>query len=180
MRYASIRELDISNGKQVGISLFVQGCDFHCEGCFNTETWDFNGGEEWDDAIKASFLSLANRPFIKRISILGGEPLHSNNVGEVYKLCSEIKETYPNKKIWLYTGYKFEDIWIPNGCWITQDCNPTRDLRNDILKYIDVAVDGQYVHNKRDITLAFRGSSNQRLIDVQKTLQKQEIVLYEE
>ena len=180
MRYASIRELDISNGSGVGVSLFVQGCEFHCDGCFNTETWDFDGGEEWTDTIEQELFALINRPFIKRWSVLGGEPLHNNNILTVYNLCKKVKETYPDKQIWLYTGYKFEDIWIPRGSVIPQNCNPTRDLRNGILKYIDVLVDGQYIHQQRDITLAFRGSSNQRLIDVQKTLYYNSIVLFEE
>lgn len=180
MRYASIRNLDISNGSNVGVALFVQGCDFHCNECFNSETWDFDGGEEWNNEIKNYFFELLDRPFIKRCSILGGEPLHPNNVIEVYNICKTIKESYPDKTIWLYTGYDFEDIWIPRGSVIPQNCNPTRDLRNGILKYIDVLVDGQYVHQQRDITLAFRGSSNQRLIDVQKTLYYNSIVLFEE
>ena len=180
MRYASIRELDISNGKQIGISLFVQGCSFHCEGCFNKETWDFDGGEEWNESVEESFLKLADRPFIKRISILGGEPLHPNNIYTVFELCQKIKNTYPDKKIWIYTGFKFEHFWIPTGYWTTSDVDLTRDVGNLLLKYVDVVVDGQYVHGQRDVSLAFRGSSNQRLIDVQKTLQKQEIVLYEE
>lgn len=180
MRYASIRELDISNGKQVGVSLFVQGCEFHCEECFNTETWDFDGGEEWNDNVKESFLKLADRPFIRRISILGGEPLHPNNMGEVYKLCQEIKKRFPNKTIWLYTGYNIEQFWDKEGIVRTDELNTERLLRQSILQYIDVLVDGQYVHSQRDITLPFRGSSNQRLIDVQETLQKQEIVIYKQ
>ena len=179
MRYASIRNLDISNGSQVGVSLFVQGCDFHCEGCFNKETWDFEGGEVWDKDSEKMLFELIDRPFIKRFSVLGGEPLHYKNVVSVYKICESVKEKYPEKKIWLYTGYKFETICDTFEHNVNDDLDLARYLRHSILQYIDVLVDGQYVHSKRDITLPFRGSSNQRLIDVQETLKQNKIVLYE-
>ena len=179
MRYASIRDLDISNGSNVGISLFVQGCDFHCDGCFNSETWDFNGGEEWNAEVEEYFFKLLKRPFIKRCSILGGEALHSNNIPTIFTICKKIKGICPDKQIWLYTGYNFEDIWIPQGSVITNEFNLVKSLRNDVLEYIDVLVDGQYIHAQRDITLAFRGSANQRIIDVQKTLQQNKVVLFE-
>ena len=110
MRYASIRELDISNGEGVGVSLFVQGCHFKCLGCFNSETWDFNGGKEWTEEIENKFLELAARPYIKRISILGGEPLAKKNYLEVKFLLQKLKQKYPDKKIWLFSGYTFEEI----------------------------------------------------------------------
>lgn len=179
MRYASMRDMDISNGSSVGVALFVQGCDFHCNGCFNTETWDVNGGLEWNTESINKFFNILNRPYIKRCSILGGEPLHPNNIADVFYLCKTIKEQYPSKTIWLYTGYTFEDIWIPKNCVTNNELNLTRSLRNEILKYIDVLVDGQYVKELRDITLPFRGSSNQRIIDVQKTLQEQKVVLFD-
>ena len=171
--------MDISNGTSVGVALFVQGCSFHCDGCFNMETWDVNGGYEWNKACKIEFFNALDKPYIKRCSILGGSPLHQANVQEIFSLCKTIKEKYPDKTIWLYTGYQFEDIWIPKNCVTNNELNLTRSLRNEILKYIDVLVDGQYVKELRDITLPFRGSSNQRIIDVQKTLQEQKIVLFE-
>ncbi len=179
MRYASMRDMDISNGSSVGVALFVQGCSFHCDGCFNIETWDVNGGYDWNDDSKKEFINALEKPYIKRCSILGGEPLHQANVQEVLSLCKKVKEQYPNKTIWLYTGYQFEDIWLPENSVTNANFDIKRGLRNDILKYIDVLVDGRYVKELRDITLPFRGSSNQRIIDVQKTLQEQKIVLFE-
>ena len=105
MRYASIRSMDISNGEGVGVSLFVQGCDRHCFNCFNSETWDFNGGKEWTEETKNKFIKLIDRPYINRISILGGEPLAERNIDEVLSLIKEIRISYPEKYIWLYTGY---------------------------------------------------------------------------
>ena len=106
MRYASIRDLDVTNGEGVGVSLFVQGCPFHCYNCFNPDTWDFNGGKEWTYEIKQQFLSLIDRPYITRVSILGGEPTAKQNFYRVYELIKEIKERFPSKDIWLYTGNK--------------------------------------------------------------------------
>ena len=110
MRYSKIREMDVSNGEGLGVSLFVQGCHFHCRGCFNPETWDFSGGKEWTNEIKNKFLELAGRSYINRISILGGEPLCDENVTDVLLLIKELKTKYPNKNIWLYTGYNFDEI----------------------------------------------------------------------
>lgn len=110
MNYAQIRSMDISNGEGVGVALFVQGCHFHCKNCFNSDTWDFNSGKEWTSEIKNEFIKLANKPYIKRISILGGEPLAKENVDEVKKLVNEIRILLPEKTIWLYTGFKWEDI----------------------------------------------------------------------
>ena len=141
--------MDISNGAFVGVSLFVQGCHFHCKNCFNEETWDFKGGHEWTQESKNKFLELMNKPYIKRISILGGEPLADENVEDVVDLMKAVKEKYPDKDIWVYSGYTMETI-------------KKRKL-NDVLKYADVIVDGRYIEELRDITLKFRGSSNQRI-----------------
>ena len=146
MRYASIRSMDISDGEGVGISLFVQGCHFHCKNCFNQSTWDFNGGEEFTKDIKEEMFQLLDKPYMMRISILGGEPLSPPNRQEVRDLCEEIKQRFPDKKLWLYTGYKKEDL------------NDT-----DILNFVDVLVDGQYEDDKRNLRLQFRGSTNQRI-----------------
>ena len=166
MRYALIRKMDISNGPGVGVSLFVQGCHLHCKGCFNSIAWDFNGGKEWNDDVKQKFLELASRPYIKRISILGGEPLSYENVFDIYELIVEIKDKFPDKVIWLYTGYRFEDVIdsLPN---------------KRILELCDVVVDGRYVEELKDIGLPWCGSSNQRVIDVQETLKQNKIVLYD-
>jgi anaerobic ribonucleoside-triphosphate reductase activating protein len=178
MRYAQIRNLDISNGEGVGISLFVQGCRFFCNGCFNKETWDFNGGKEWTEEVENKFLELASRPYIKRISILGGEPLAKENVHDVMILIHKIRTLYPEKKIWLYTGYTWENATLEFG-EIVHSHNGERHSRHCVVEMCDVLVDGQFVESQKDITLKFRGSSNQRLIDVQQTLDKGEVVLWE-
>lgn len=179
MRYASVRNMDISNGEQIGVSLFVQGCNAKCEGCFNPETWDFDGGKEWSSDVREKFINLINREYIKRVSFLGGEPLAYQNVEEVLSLIKEIKNKFPNKKIWLYTGFTWNQIF---HTVTTDDLNPERDryinARKETASLCDVVVDGRYVNSLRDITLPFCGSSNQRLIDVRKTLEQNEIVLY--
>ena len=158
MRYASIRDLDISNGDDIGVALFVQGCHFHCKNCFNKSTWDFDGGKEVTKETCSKFMKLVNRPFIKRVSILGGEPLAKENVYDICNILKQIK----NKTIWVYTGYTFETV-----------------KNYDIMKYIDYLVDGQYVDELRELRLKFRGSSNQRIIDVQKSLKENKVILYE-
>ena len=158
MRYASIRDLDITNGTDIGVALFVQGCHFHCKNCFNKSTWDFDGGKEVTKETCSKFMKLVNRPFIKRVSILGGEPLAKENVYDICNILKQIK----NKTIWVYTGYTFETV-----------------KNYDIMKYIDYLVDGQYVDELRDLRLKFRGSSNQRIIDVQKSLKENKVILYE-
>ena len=110
MRYTNIDSFDICNGEGIGISLFVQGCHFHCKNCFNKNTWDFNGGKEWTEETKNYFLKLIDKPYIKRISILGGEPLASQNLNEILCLVNQIRLLYPEKIIWFYTGFKLEDI----------------------------------------------------------------------
>lgn len=157
MRYASIRTMDVSDGEGVGCSLFVQGCHFHCKNCFNQSTWDFNGGKEWTKDTKEKFLELVNRPYITRVSILGGEPLADENIEDVSDLISQIPL---NKKVWLYTGYVYENM------------DSDRKL---VSNSVDVLVDGQFVDELKDLNLPFRGSSNQRLIDIKKTLNSFEI-----
>ena len=162
-RYALIRKMDVSNGEGIGISLFVQGCHFHCKNCFNPETWDFEGGKEWNEEIKKKFLKLASDEHVHRISILGGEPLCEENADTVLDLCKEIKELYPNKKIWVYTGYTWEDL-----IKIFDD--------KDTLNNLDVIVDGPYKDELQDFNLMFRGSSNQRVIDVKESIKRKEVI----
>lgn len=183
MRYAKIDECEICNGIGVGVSLFVQGCYRHCNGCFNPETWDFNGGKEWNDEVKNQFLTLVDRPYIQRVTLLGGEPLAYENLPEVYDLVKTIKEKFPDKKIWLYTGYELSCGINERGDLVGDFANADTGwdnglLKNHIVRACDVVVDGEYVEELRDLTLAFRGSSNQRLIDVKKTIEEKQIVLY--
>ena len=165
MRYSLIREMDVSNGSGVGISLFVQGCHFHCKGCFNQDTWDFNGGKEWTPEIEKKFIELANKEYIKRISFLGGEPLAKENVETVLWLIETLKSNYPDKKIWLYTGHTWEQI---------MNSQEKVDLiRQSVLNLVDVVVDGQFQLSNQDInnkTILWAGSTNQRVIDAKKSI----------
>lgn len=209
MRYAQIRELDISNGEGVGVALFVQGCHFHCYNCFNPDTWNFNNGKEWTTDTQEQFLKLIDKPYIKRISILGGEPLAEENLNDIFDLIIEINRRYniskeilyaknkngdilachnniiripkPNKNIWLYTGYKWEHIFGKKYHYHpeTQENLLIKRLkRRQIISLCDVVVDDRYIDSQRDITLKWKGSANQRVIDIQKSLQKGEIVLW--
>ena len=228
MRYAQVRSMDISNGEGIGVSLFVQGCPFnpHCKNCFNTETWDFNGGKEWTPDVKEKFLELIDRPYIKRVSILGGEPLADENLDGVLDLVTEINKRYnfqkvgsanpckmgiseaenpdeirilsSHKNIWLYTGYKLIIDYSESkrqrktvftllpyaNTNVVNDINEYRrlcendDKRRMIAESVDFIVDGRYIDEQRDITLKWRGSSNQRVIDVKQSLAQNKIVLY--
>lgn len=175
IRYASIRELDISNGEGVGVALFVQGCRFKCHNCFNSETWDFNGGKEWTPEIEDKFIELANRPYVKRLSILGGEPLADENLEGVLHLIDRFYLLFPNKYIWLYTGYKWENLH--DGLYLDENWEQNV-YRREIVSKCNIVVDGMYIDSLRDISLKWRGSSNQRVIDVKKSLNSKQIVLY--
>lgn len=207
MRYAKINSLDISNGEGVGVAIFVQGCHFRCKGCFNPETWDFDGGKEWNKETEQRFISLISRPYIKRVSILGGEPLADENVDltfHIMTLIGEVCEQYNREiMVWIYTGYLFEDICDLYNKENNDPLNPVLDclggktsisldesihqtyckmIRNDILQYCDYLVDGRFEIDKQDLTYSkvkFAGSTNQRIIDVKQTIEKGEIVLYE-
>ena len=161
MRYNLIRKMDISNGPGVRVSIFMQGCAFHCKNCFNPETWNFEGGKEFNDTTVKEVLDLCGEGHIKGLSILGGEPMHPNNIEATTKLAKAFKEAYPEKTLWVWSGFKFD-----------------KDLKDkEVLKYIDVLVDGQYMDELHDFTLQWRGSSNQRVIDVKKSLEKNDIVI---
>ncbi len=163
MRYNLIRKMDISDGPGVRVSIFLQGCEFHCKNCFNSETWDFNKGNLFTDNTIDTILDIAKEDYIKGLSILGGEPLHPNNILGTIKLAKKFKEVYPNKNIWIWTGYLYENI-----------------INKEILKYADVIVDGQYVDELHDFRLKYRGSSNQRVIDIKKTIKNNKVCLYDE
>lgn len=184
MRFASMRNLDISNGEGVGVSLFVQGCDRHCFNCFNPDTWDFNGGKEWTEGTKNKFIKLIDRPYINRISVLGGEPLAEQNLDEVLSLIKEIRISFPEKTIWLYTSFCWNDIMC-SFAGLQADCVvlDKKDIeawekRRKIISNIDVLVDGEYIDEQKDLSLKFRGSKNQRVIDVKQSLAQNKIVLY--
>lgn len=183
IRYALIRKMDISNGSGIGVSLFVQGCRAHCKNCFNSETWCFSGGKEWTKQTKEEFLKLVEQQFVVRVSILGGEPLEPENVYDVLSLIKDIKAKFQDKQIWLYTGFTWEQIFKLISL---NDLNPldffnavkVKSARKNIVSMCDVVVDGRYVDELNDISLKWCGSSNQRVINVQKTLATDKIVLY--
>ena len=162
MRYNKIRKMDISNGPGVRVSIFFQGCAFHCKNCFNPDTWDFNGGKEFGEEQINEIIELASADHITGLSILGGEPMHPKNIEATTKLAKRFKEVYPNKTIWSWSGFLFDEY--------------IKD--KEVVNYIDVIVDGQFVDELRNPNLKWRGSSNQRVIDVKKSLKKGEIVLY--
>ena len=162
MNYQKISRNDVSNGSGVGMVLWVSGCTQHCFGCHNPETWDFNRGIPYTPEIETEIINSLKPDYISRLTLSGGHPLEAENIKTVFDLCKKVKSIYPNKKIWLYTGYTWENI---NGL--------------PILKYVDVLVDGKFVQDLRDITLKWKGSSNQRVIDMQKSLEKGKIILWE-
>ncbi len=158
MRYNLIRKMDISNGPGVRVSIFMQGCSFHCKNCFNPETWDFEGGQEFTEDTINKVLELSDKKEVKGLSILGGEPMHPTNIEGTTKLAKAFKEKYPEKNIWAWSGFKYEDI-----------------KNNDVFNYIDVLVDGQYKDELHDPTLKWRGSSNQRVIDIKESKKQNKV-----
>ena len=163
MRYNKIRKMDISNGPGVRVSIFMQGCTFKCKNCFNPETHDFNGGTEFTNDIIDKVLDLCNKDYIVGLSILGGEPLHPKNIEGTTLLAKKFKEKFKDKTIWVWSGFLYD-----------------RDLEDkEILNYIDVLVDGQFKEELHNPKLKWCGSSNQRVIDVKKSIEENKIVLYE-
>lgn len=159
-RYNKIRKMDISNGPGVRVSVFMQGCTFNCKNCFNPETHDFNGGKEFTDDTINEVLELCNNSYICGLSILGGEPLHNKNIEATTKLAKAFKERYPDKSVWVWTGFKFEDYVMDK----------------EITKYADFIVDGQFEEENKNPKLLYSGSSNQRVINVKKTMKKGKVV----
>ena len=166
MNYGAIKVRDISNGEGVRVSLFVSGCTHHCKGCFNPETWDFNYGEKFTEKTISEILNFMSLEYIQGLTVLGGEPFEDQNRPEVLKLIKKVKEVYPQKDIWMYSGYLFEEI-------------KDKKYGKEILSLIDVLVDGEFVKERKNLKLKFRGSDNQRVIDVKKTLETGQIVLVE-
>lgn len=171
MNYAKIKKTDIANGSGVRVSLFVSGCTHHCEGCFNSETWDFNYGSLFTEKVSEEIIEALRHEYIAGLTLLGGEPLEPENQPEVYNLVKAVKEVYPEKSIWCYSGYVFEeDILNPNGrayCEVT----------DELISMLDILVDGEFILEKKNITLRFKGSENQRIIDVRKSLEAGKTVL---
>ena len=161
MKYNKIRKMDIADGPGVRVSIFMQGCSFNCKNCFNPETHDFTGGKEFTEETIARVLELCDKEYVKGLSILGGEPMHPKNIEGTTELAKCFKKKFPEKNLWVWSGFTFD-----------------KDLKNkEAMKYIDVLVDGQYVDELHNPKLEWRGSSNQRVIDVQQSLKANKVVL---
>lgn len=171
MNYGTIKEYDIANGQGVRISLFVSGCTNHCPYCFQPETWDFDYGQPYTKETEKKILDFLQNDFIQGLSLLGGDPFEFSNQEVLVQLCRKAKEKYLQKDIWAWTGFLLDQDLLDGG---KRHCEVTDEL----LSYIDVLVDGPFIQEKKNIQLAFRGSENQRVIDVKKSLAQKEIVLY--
>lgn len=173
MNYATIKNCDIANGPGVRVSLFVSGCTHHCKGCFNEVAWDFNYGQPFTQQTIDEILKMLAPPHVKGITLLGGEPFEPENQPALVELLRQIKAKYPEKTVWAFSGYLFDkDILAGRlGPW---------EVTREYIGYLDVLVDGPFVEAKKDLSLRFRGSSNQRIIDVPASLSKGEIVLWED
>lgn len=169
MNYAAIKPWDIANGPGVRVSLFVSGCTHHCKDCFNAEAWDFDYGEPFDEAVMAHILELLAPHYIRGITYLGGEPFDPRNQPGLLDLTRRIRAQYPDKSIWAFTGYVY-DRGLPRVAGVTEE----------LLSALDVLVDGPFVAEKKNLRLRFRGSENQRLIDMPRTLKTGSIVLWDE
>ncbi len=170
MNYGEIKYNDIANGEGVRVSLFVSGCTHHCKNCFNSETWDFNYGKPFTSTEEDAIIKALAPDYINGLTILGGEPMEPQNQQALLPFVKKVKATYPNKTIWCYTGFLFDkELLQPSRA----HCPWTKEL----LSYIDIIVDGRFVNELKDISLRFKGSSNQRIIDVQQSLKTGELIL---
>lgn len=174
MNYAKIRKCDVANGPGVRVSLFVSGCNHHCKNCFNREAWDFSYGEKFTDKQEEQIIENLKPEYITGLSLLGGEPFEQTNQEGLAPLVKKVKQTYPDKKIWCYTGFTF-DKQILNQ--MVKEEN--RDTTKQMLENIDYIVDGKFVEELKNPKLQFRGSSNQRIIDVKKSLEENEVILWD-
>lgn len=166
MNYHDINKCDILNGNGIRVSLWVAGCEHRCPYCQNPQTWDANGGILFDESAKSKLLDALRKDYISGITITGGDPLHTNNLEDILNLVNKIHLLFPQKTIWLYTGYTWEELMVDSK-------------RKEIVSMCDVIVDGRYIDEKCDITLKWRGSSNQRVINVKQSISEGKIVLYE-
>ena len=167
MNYEKVDKCSVSNGAGVRTVLWVSGCDVHCHNCHNPQTWDFNSGIPFTDDSMQEILYDLSKPYIKGLTLSGGHPLDPHNAPKVLEIVKRVKMVFPNKDIWIYSGYEWENI--------IKD-----ETLREIMRYTDVLVDGAYIDELRDISLPFRGSSNQRIIDVEKSLAENKVILWEE
>ena len=173
MNYLKIEKTSVANGTGIRVVLWVSGCKLHCKNCQNPQSWDFNSGKLFDENAKKELFEALDKPYIQGITFSGGHPLENENVETIYLLIKEVKERFPTKDIWLYTGFTLEQIF---PTVITDDFNLPRFYRQSIVEMCDVVVDGPYIEEQRDITLKFKGSKNQRIINVKETLKQNKII----
>ena len=173
MNYATIKNCDIANGPGVRVSLFVSGCTHHCKGCFNEVAWDFEYGQPFTQETANTILDMLKPAYVKGITLLGGEPFEPQNQPELVNLLRQIRANHPEKTVWAFSGYLFDKDILPGKLG-----DP--DITREFLSYVDVLVDGRFVEEKKDLTLRFRGSSNQRIIDVPASLEKGEVILWQD
>ena len=173
MHYAEIKKFDIANGPGVRVSLFVSGCRNHCPNCFNPDTWDFGYGNDFTKDIEDEIRKTISIPYVRGLSVLGGEPMEPENQKGLLPFLKRVKETLPDKDIWVYSGFTLDRE-------ILGQSRAATDTVKELLKYIDVIVDGRYIEAQKNISLRFRGSENQRIIDVKRTLADNNVVLWED
>lgn len=172
MNYGEIKKCDIANGEGVRVSLFVSGCTHHCKGCFNSETWDFNYGNPFTNDTQKEILTALSPEYINGLSLLGGEPFEIQNQRVLLPFVQKVRNIFPDKTIWCYTGYTLDKDLIKGG---KAYCECT----DDMLKCIDILVDGEFVESLKDVSLVFKGSSNQRIIDLKKSAETNTLVLWQ-
>ena len=170
MHYSTIKDCDIANGIGVRITLFVSGCTNHCKNCFQPQTWDFDFGEPFTEETEEKLLEMLKPDYINGLTLLGGEPMEPQNQKALVPFLKKVRKAYPNKNIWCFTGFTYEILK-------TDGSHPRCEVTDEMLSLIDVLVDGRYVDELKDLTLQFRGSSNQRLIDMVKTRENGEVTL---
>ncbi|HHU70993.1 MAG TPA: anaerobic ribonucleoside-triphosphate reductase activating protein [Clostridiales bacterium] len=171
MNYGEIKKYDIANGEGVRVSLFVSGCTHQCKGCFNEETWDFNYGKPFTEETEAEIIRALSPDYIQGLTLLGGEPFEKKNQRVLLPFLKKVKHTFPYKNIWCYTGYIYDQELL-------KESRARCECTDEMLQQIDVLVDGEFVEAQKDISLAFRGSSNQRIIDVKSSLESGEVKLW--
>lgn len=171
MNYCTIKKWDIADGIGVRVSLFVSGCTHHCKGCFQPETWDFNYGELFTQETENELLEALSPDYINGLTLLGGEPFEPANQRVLVNFLKKVKEQYPQKTIWCYSGYMYEEL--------KKESRARCEVTDEMLSMVDVLVDGEFMQEKKNISLQFRGSENQRIIDIKRTVVAGEIVLWQ-
>lgn len=174
MNYGEIKKCDIANGVGVRVSLFVSGCRHHCEDCFNAVTWDFCYGHEFTPAVEDELVGALSKSYIRGLTLIGGEPLEPENQPRVLEILRRVRRELPDKDVWCYSGFTFEELTVESPC------RARTEHTAQILSLLDVLVDGRYMKDRRNISLRFRGSENQRILDVGRSLAENRAVLWEE